>query len=60
MLFIDWNWDDALDVAREEGREEGREEERKNSRQHLLELLNQGLNIEEIKQRLNQEEVFSR
>jgi predicted transposase/invertase (TIGR01784 family) len=55
MLLTEWNWDDALEVAREEGHEEGREE----SRQHFLELLNQGLTIEEIKRRLNQkEEVF--
>ena len=52
MLLTEWNWDDALEVAREEGREE--------SRQHFFELLDQGLTIEEIKQRLNQEEVSSR
>jgi len=26
MLFTEWNWDDALEVAREEGREDGIEE----------------------------------
>jgi len=26
MLLTEWNWDDALEVAREEGREDGREE----------------------------------
>jgi len=61
MIFTEWNWDDALEVAREEGREdgleegrqEGRQEGRKESRQYFSELLNQGLTIEEIKQRLN-------
>jgi predicted transposase/invertase (TIGR01784 family) len=28
MIFTEWNWDDALEVAREEGREDGREEGR--------------------------------
>jgi hypothetical protein len=36
--------------AREEGHAEGRNEER----QYLLEMLDQGLSIEEIKQRLKQ------
>ena len=69
MIFTKWNWDDALEVAREEGREdgleegrqegrkegrqEGRQEGRKESWQYFSELLNQGLTIEEIKQRLN-------
>jgi predicted transposase/invertase (TIGR01784 family) len=26
MLLTEWNWDEALEVAREEGHEEGREE----------------------------------
>jgi len=59
MLLTEWNWDDALEVAREEGREDGIEEgiEKglEKSRQHFLEMINQGLTIEEIKQRLNQE-----
>ena len=28
MLYTEWNWDDALAVAREEGREDGLEEGR--------------------------------
>jgi predicted transposase YdaD len=60
MIFTEWNWDDALEVAREEGREDGLEEGRKENRQYFLELINQGLTIEEIKQRLSQEEVLSR
>ena len=28
MIFTEWNWDDALEVAREEGREDGLEEGR--------------------------------
>jgi predicted transposase/invertase (TIGR01784 family) len=26
MIFSEWNWDEALEVAREEGREDGLEE----------------------------------
>jgi hypothetical protein len=51
MLLTEWNWDDALEVAHEEGRDE--------NRQYVLELINQGLTIEEIKQRLNQQEEVS-
>jgi flagellar biosynthesis/type III secretory pathway protein FliH len=59
MLLTEWNWDDALEVAREEGHEDGLEEGVEKSRQYFLELLNQDLTKEEIKQRLNQkEEVF--
>jgi len=39
----------------EEGREEGREEGEEKSRQYFLELLNQGLTIDEIKERLQQQ-----
>jgi hypothetical protein len=58
MLFTEWNWDDALEVAREEGREDGLEEGmeigREKSRQYFLDMINKGLTIEEIKERLNQ------
>jgi hypothetical protein len=47
MLFTEWNLDDALEVAREE------------SRQYVLDMINQGLTIEEIKERLNQGEIFT-
>jgi predicted transposase/invertase (TIGR01784 family) len=68
MLLTEWNWDDALEVAREEGwedglekgREEGMEKGREESRLHFLELLNQGLTKEEIKLRLNQLECTSK
>jgi len=46
MLLTEWNTEEAKVVWREEGREEGR--------QFFLELLNQGLTAEEIKQRLSQ------
>jgi len=57
MISSEWNWDTALKVAREEGREDGLEEGMEKSRQYVLELLDQGLSIEEIKQRLNQKEA---
>jgi len=50
----------ALSKGREEGREEGRREGREEGQQYFLELLNQGLTIEEIKQRLSRETGFSR
>ena len=59
MIFTEWNWDDALEVAREEGREDGLEEGMEKSRQHFLEMISQGLSIEEIKQRLKKEEEIS-
>jgi flagellar biosynthesis/type III secretory pathway protein FliH len=55
MIFTEWNWDDALEVAREEGHEDGFEEGFEKSRQYFLEMINQGLSIEEIKQRLTKE-----
>jgi hypothetical protein len=48
MLLTEWNQDEAIEVAREE------------ERQYFLELLDQGLTIEEIKQRLKQEEGIFR
>jgi predicted transposase/invertase (TIGR01784 family) len=56
MLYTEWNMEDALAVryeeGREEGHEEGREEGREEERAEFLDMLNQGLSIEEIKQRL--------
>jgi hypothetical protein len=48
MLLTEWNQDEAIEVAREE------------ERQYFFELLDQGLTIEEIKQRLKQEEEIFR
>ena len=55
FLVGPWDHEEALEVAREEGREEIRKEVRR----YFLELLNQGLSIDEIKVRLNQKEVFN-
>ncbi|MDR2729737.1 MAG: hypothetical protein LBB81_02430 [Treponema sp.] len=44
MLTTEWNWDTAKEVWQEEAREEGREE--------ILKLFEQGLSVEEIKERL--------
>jgi len=48
---------EAHEEGREEGLEEGEEIGQEKSRQYFLELLNQGLTIEEIKERLEQETV---
>ena len=50
MLFTEWNTEDAIAYAREESFEKGREE----GHVEVLKLLDQGLSIEEIKQRLTQ------
>jgi hypothetical protein len=44
MLFTEWNWDDALEVAKEEGREERTRE--------LLALLESSATLTEAKQKL--------
>jgi len=61
MIFGDGEYDRDMDIAVnrreawEEGHEEGRGEAHEEDRQHFLELLNQGLTIEEIKERLTHE-----
>ena len=55
MLLTEWNTEDAIAYAREETREETREEER----EYFISLLDQGLSIEEIKQRLNDSSLKS-
>ena len=66
MLWTEWSTEDAIAYAREEGREDGREEGRvkgreegietgrENERKYVLELLEQGLSLEEIKFHLTQ------
>ncbi|MCL2444479.1 MAG: hypothetical protein FWD13_13590 [Treponema sp.] len=48
MLYTEWNMDDALAVVREETREEERE--------NFIKMLDQGLSVEDIKQRLTETE----
>jgi len=60
MIFGEYDRDMDIAVNRREAHEEGRKEGREEGRQHFLELLNQGLTIEEIKRNLGQEEIFSR
>ncbi|MDR0302705.1 MAG: hypothetical protein LBI04_10390, partial [Treponema sp.] len=60
MLITEYDRDMDIAVNRREAWEDGMEigmgKGREKSRQHFLELLDQGLTIEEIKERLNQEE----
>ena len=51
MLYAEYDPEVEMRVVREEALEEGREEERL----HFLELLNQDLTKEEIKERLQQQ-----
>jgi flagellar biosynthesis/type III secretory pathway protein FliH len=48
MLLTEWNQDEAIEVAREEAYEDGREE----GREEILKLFEQGLSIEDIKEKL--------
>ena len=48
-------FNEGREIGREEGQEEGREEGAEKRDQYVLELINQGLSTEEIKQRLMQE-----
>jgi predicted transposase YdaD len=52
MLTTEWNWDTAREVWEEEAREEGREEGLSQGREEILRLFEQGLSIDEIKQRI--------
>ncbi|MDR2900867.1 MAG: Rpn family recombination-promoting nuclease/putative transposase [Treponema sp.] len=52
MLLEEWNLEDAKEVWREEAREEGLEEGRKEGQTQILQLLKDGLSIEEIQERL--------
>ena len=47
MLLTEWNTEDAIAFAREEGRED--------ERKFVLSLFEQGLSVEEVKQRLAEE-----
>jgi hypothetical protein len=51
MLYAEYDPEVEMRVVREEAHEE--------DRQYFLELINQGLTIEEIKERLNQKGVFN-
>ena len=59
MLMVEWDMDKALAVRYEEGMEEGvekgMEKGREEGRKYFLQLLNQGLSVDEIKRRLVQE-----
>jgi hypothetical protein len=59
MLYAEYSFEEEAAVIREEAREEGLEKgiEKgvKQSRQYFLDLLNQGLTLEEVKQRLSQD-----
>ena len=73
MLYTEWNWDDALAVryseghedgvekglekGLEKGREEGLEKGLEKGREEVLELLTQGLSVEEIKSRLEKKKI---
>jgi len=52
MLTTEWNWDTAKEVWQDEARAEGREEGLAQGREEMLKLLEQGLSIDEIKERL--------
>jgi len=51
FLTTEWNWDTAKEVWQDEAREEGREE----GREEVLKFFEQGLSIDEIKERLKRQ-----
>jgi len=63
MLTTEWNWDTAKEVWQDEaraeglsrGREEGREEGREVEREEILKLFEQGLSVNEIKERIRKQ-----
>jgi len=56
MLHMEWNLEDAVAVASRESHEKGHREGRKEGHHEVLNLIDQGLTPEEIKQRLIQAE----
>jgi predicted transposase/invertase (TIGR01784 family) len=59
MIFTEWNWDDALEVAREEGREDGLEEGLEQGREEGMEkgieftarnALSKGISIQTVQE----------
>jgi len=56
MLFGEYDRDTDIAVNRREAWEDGRAEGRDENRKYILELINQGLSTEEIKQCISQEE----
>ena len=52
MLYTEWDLDEALAVRYEEGTEKGIEIGIDKERQSVLDMFDQGLSPEEIKQRL--------
>jgi len=48
MLTTEWNWDTAKKVWQDEAREEGHEE----GHEEILKLFEQGLSVDEVKERL--------
>ena len=53
MLMTEWNWDDALAVRYEEGREQGIEQGMEKGHEKVIELIEQGFSVDEVKQLLN-------
>ena len=51
-MLLEWNADEALEVRYNEGKEEGFEMGEDKNRQYVLQLIDQGLSLEEIKQRM--------
>jgi hypothetical protein len=49
MLLTEWNWDDALQVSREEGREEGEEKGIEKDRKWIMSLMEQAKTVDELK-----------
>jgi len=60
MLYAEYDPEVEMRVVREEALEEGREIAREEDYHHFFELLNQGLTVDEIKERLQKENTVRR
>jgi flagellar biosynthesis/type III secretory pathway protein FliH len=54
MLLEEWNWDEAKEVWQEEAMEKGLEKGMEKGRNQILELINQGYTVEQLKAKLTE------
>jgi hypothetical protein len=54
MLLTEWDWDVAKEVWQEEAMEKGMEKGRKEDRHQILEMINQGYTMEQLKEKLTE------
>jgi SOS response regulatory protein OraA/RecX len=58
MLYTEWNWDDVKEVWQQESREEGIEIGREKNKREILELMEKGYTLEQLKTLLSSGGLF--